>query len=148
MPTIYYEPSVCNCDGVDYSKADIENAASLALELAKKGRTIGNDKYPHIHNNRDRFDFPHASLPYLEFPLLQKGKTYDGRSPGAERVVIGSVADDFGSAVYCACVTRSGEGEEDQGGVVFAACKDDSVNPRGKGMLPTEGKGLVGGIGG
>ncbi|KAL0258062.1 hypothetical protein SLS55_007233 [Diplodia seriata] len=40
MPTIYYEPSLCNCDGVDYSKADIENAASLALELAKKGRTI------------------------------------------------------------------------------------------------------------
>ncbi|KAL1614891.1 hypothetical protein SLS54_009445 [Diplodia seriata] len=52
MPIIYYEPSLCNCDGVDYSKADIENAASLALELAKKGRTIGNDKYPHVHNNR------------------------------------------------------------------------------------------------
>lgn len=41
MPTVYYGPSVCNCDGVDYTKTDIENAAALALELAKKGRTIG-----------------------------------------------------------------------------------------------------------
>ncbi|KAL1614074.1 hypothetical protein SLS54_010070, partial [Diplodia seriata] len=84
--------------------------------------------------------------PYLEFPILQKGKTYDGRSPGAERVVIGSVAADFGSAVYCACVTRSGE-DRDQDGYVFKACKDDSMNPRGKGMLPTEGKSLVGDVG-
>ena len=39
---IFYEPSGCNCGGKsDYTKADINNAASKALELASQGSTLG-----------------------------------------------------------------------------------------------------------
>lgn len=41
MATIYYEPSACNCDGTDYTKADIDAAATQALALAKAGKTVG-----------------------------------------------------------------------------------------------------------
>ena len=39
---ITYEPSGCNCGGkTQYTKADINNAASKALELASQGQTLG-----------------------------------------------------------------------------------------------------------
>lgn len=41
MATIYYEPTACNCDGTDYTKADIDAAATQALTLAKAGKTVG-----------------------------------------------------------------------------------------------------------
>lgn len=131
MATIYYEPTACNCDGTDYTKADIDAAATQALTLAKAGKTVGDDKYPHAYNDYEHFNFAHGEAPYLEFPVLQNGTVYDGGRPGADRIVIGSIAEDYSSAVYCACITHDGQKKNG-----FAECKDDSMNPRGKGTLP------------
>lgn len=120
-----------------------------------------------LTSSDEHFNFAHAEAPYLVFPILQKGKIYDGLSPGAERLVLGSIAEDFSSAIYCACLTKDGQRKNG-----FAECKgawrcvwrgrrrhgracglltslrglDNTMNPRGKGMLPTEGRKLVGRI--
>lgn len=115
----------------------------------------------------EHFNFAHAEAPYLVFPILQKGKIYDGLSPGAERLVLGSIDEDFSSAIYCACLTKDGQrkngfaeckgawhfvqrGRRMQGGMcgllTFLRGVDDTMNPRGKGMLPTEERKLVGRI--
>ncbi|KAI9741308.1 MAG: hypothetical protein M1834_003025 [Cirrosporium novae-zelandiae] len=126
--TIYYEPSGCNCDGTDYTRTDINNAATKALSLASEGKTLGKDKYPHAYNDYEHFSFTHAKKPYLEFPIERNGKVYDGGSPGADRVVIGSIAEDYGSAVYCAVITHDGQKKNG-----FAECADDTMNVSGKG---------------
>lgn len=138
--------------GTEYTNEDINNAATAALQLAREDQTIGEarpthscskiqtiipchilntpagrDKYPHAYNDYEHFSFPHAVKPYLEFPILSGG-TYDGSSPGADRVVIGSIAEDYGSAVYCAVITHDGQRKNG-----FAECRDDTVNLRGKG---------------
>lgn len=60
---------------------------------------------------------------------------YDGStSPGPDRVVIGSIAADYSSAVYCAVITHDG-----QRGNGFAECADDSMNVRGKGDFVGQG---------
>ncbi|KIY51477.1 ribonuclease-domain-containing protein, partial [Fistulina hepatica ATCC 64428] len=126
----------CNCGGVsDYTKADINAAAKRALELASEGRTIGRDKYPHVYNDYERFSFTHAKKPYLEFPVVQDGQVYDGGSPGADRVIIGSIASNFKSAVYCTVITHDGERKNG-----FAECQDDTMNVSGKGSyeIPEE----------
>ena len=66
--------------------------------------------------------------PYLEFPILSGGEVYTGSSPGADRVVIGSIAEDYSSATYCAVITHDGQKKNG-----FAECKDDTLNVRGKG---------------
>lgn len=38
---IFYEPSGCNCDGTAYTRAEINAAASKALELAGQNQTLG-----------------------------------------------------------------------------------------------------------
>lgn len=76
----------------------------------------------------EHFYFAHAQKPYLEFPILESG-TYSGEeSPGADRVVIGSIAEDFQSAVFCAVLTHDGSTKNG-----FTECKDDTVNTDGKG---------------
>lgn len=143
MVQIFYEPSECNCDGTEYTRADIAAAAERALSLAKEGKTLGahaltfleliangsagKDKYPHAYHDYEHFSFAHAQAPYLEFPVL-RGKTYTGEAPGADRVVLGSIAEDFQSAVYCAVITHDGQRKNN-----FAECKDDTMNVRGKG---------------
>ncbi|KAF2139190.1 uncharacterized protein K452DRAFT_300733 [Aplosporella prunicola CBS 121167] len=138
--TIYYEPTVCNCDGTDYSQSDINVAASEALRMAKAGKTLGDEKFPHAWNDYEHFNFQHAEAPYLEYPILQGGKPYDGGHAGNDRVILGSIAADFSSAVYCSVTTQNGQSANG-----FAACKDDSMNPRGKGTLPLgkEGRKLL-----
>ena len=63
----------------------------------------------------------------MEFPILA-ASVYDGSSPGPDRVVIGSIASDYSSAVYCAVITHDGQRKNG-----FAECSDDTMNPRGKG---------------
>ena len=72
--------------------------------------------------------------PYLEFPILS-GDVYDGSSPGADRVVIGSIAEDYSSAAYCAVITHDGERRNG-----FAECADDTLNMRGKGEYKAGGR--------
>jgi len=87
MATIYYEPSGCNCaNQTTYDRDAINTACTEALKLASEKKTLGRDKYPHVYNDYEKFQFDHAQKPYLEFPVLTNG-AYDGESPGADRVV-------------------------------------------------------------
>jgi len=74
-------------------------------------RHTGNDKYPHVYNDLERFTFSDASRPYIEFPILPNGRLYDARS-----------------ATYCATITHDGSSRNG-----FTECQDDSANPQGKG---------------
>lgn len=49
---------------------------------------------PHAYNDYEKFNFSHAQKPYLEFPVVKTG-VYSGGSPGADRIVIGSIAEDY-----------------------------------------------------
>lgn len=55
----------------------------------------------------------------MEFPI-ERNRVYSGGSPGADRVVIGSLSADGGSAQYCAVLTHRGESGND-----FQECQDD-----------------------
>ena len=88
---------------------------------------LGRDKYTHVYNDYEHFSFSHAVKPSLEFPIMS-GDTYDGSSPGADRVVIGSIAEDYSNAVHCVVITHDGQKKNG-----FAECRDDTVNLRGKG---------------
>jgi hypothetical protein len=103
--------------GTYYSQTDIDNAATAALSYYSQGETVGNDAYPHQYNDYEGFSFS-CSAPYLEFPIFS-GSTYSGGSPGADRVVIGSISGDDSSAQYCAVITHDGESNND-----FAECSD------------------------
>lgn len=69
----------------------------------------------------EHFTFSHANAPYLEFPILPSGAVYDGGAPGADRVVIGSIAADYASAVFCACLTHDGSPKRNG----FVECKGE-----------------------
>ncbi|KAJ7464300.1 Ribonuclease/ribotoxin [Mycena galericulata] len=126
---IFDLPSGCNCDNKsEYTEADILAAATRALELASQGQTIGRDKYPHAYNDYEKFKFDNAQKPYIEFPILSSEQVYDGESPGADRVILGSIADDYESAIYCAVITHDGSTKNG-----FTECADDTVNQDGKG---------------
>jgi hypothetical protein len=86
-----------------------------------------------IHiSDYEKFQFSHAQKPYLEFPILESGD-YDNQSPGADRVVIGSISTDYSSAVFCAVITHDGSTKNG-----FTECKDDTVNTDGQGTYDTE----------
>lgn len=76
----------------------------------------------------EKFQFSHAQKPYLEFPILTSGGYTTDESPGADRVVIGSIATDYASAIFCAVLTHDGSTKNG-----FTECKDDTVNTDGKG---------------
>ncbi|PSS08634.1 hypothetical protein M430DRAFT_147446 [Amorphotheca resinae ATCC 22711] len=117
MAQISDEPNSSNCDGTTYSQKNIDDAATAALNYYANGQTVGKDGYPHQYKDYEGFDFS-CSSPYLEFPILTSG-TYDGGSPGADRVVIGSISSDETSAQYCALITHDGES-----GNSFGECTD------------------------
>ncbi|OCL03629.1 hypothetical protein AOQ84DRAFT_302460 [Glonium stellatum] len=104
---IFYLPTGCNCDNkTSYGQSEIKSAALEALSLASQKRTVGNDKYPHAYNDDEHFDFSHAQAPW-SFPLRKLGHVIVCSakavfSPSADRVVLGSIAEDYSSAVYCA----------------------------------------------
>jgi hypothetical protein len=76
----------------------------------------------------EKFQFEHAQKPYLEFPILESGAYTDNESPGADRVIIGSISTDYSSAIFCAVITHDGSTKNG-----FTECKDDTVNTDGKG---------------
>lgn len=53
--------------------------------------------------------------------------------------MIGSISEDFSSAVYCAVITHDGQRRNG-----FAECSDDTMNVRGKGLY--KGVGTAGGV--
>jgi hypothetical protein len=106
-----------NLSGTSYSQQDIDNAATAALSYYANGQTVGSDGYPHQYKDYEGFSFG-CSAPYLEFPI-QSGSSYSGGSPGADRVVIGSISSDDSSAQYCAVITHDGQSNNN-----FAECQD------------------------
>jgi len=103
--------------GTIYSQQNINDAATAALNYYAQGQTVGSDGYPHQYHDYEGFSFS-CSSPYLEFPILTSG-TYSGGSPGADRVVIGSISSDDSSAQYCAVITHDGQSGND-----FGECSD------------------------
>lgn len=85
-------------------------------------------RFPYTSADYEKFSFSHAQKPYLEFPILESGSYTDDESPGADRVMISSIATDYSSAVFCAVLTL--DGSTNNG---FTECKDDAVNTNGKG---------------
>jgi hypothetical protein len=82
-----------------------------------------------VSQDYEHFSFTHAQKPYLEFPILESGAFSGDESPGADRVVIGSIATDYQSAVFCAVITHDGSKKNG-----FTECQDDTVNTSGKGQ--------------
>jgi len=74
---------------------------------------------------------------------MDNSEAYSGdESPGADRVIIGSIATDYQSAIFCAVITHDGSAKKNG----FTECQDDSVNTYGKGTYEavegeTKGKG-------
>ncbi len=83
--------------------------------------------------DNEQFSFQYAQKPYLEFPILESGAFNDDESPGADRVIIGSIATDYSSAVFCAVITHDGSTKNG-----FTECKDDTLNTDGAGTWDTE----------
>jgi hypothetical protein len=129
LAQISSEPSSSDCDGTSslpslqfpltqttgttYSNTNINDAATAALNYYAQGQTVGSDSYPHQYNDYEGFSFS-CSAPFLEFPILTSG-TYSGGSPGADRVVIGSISSDDSTAQYCAVITHDEQSGNDFG---------------------------------
>ncbi|KAN0117063.1 guanyl-specific ribonuclease F1 [Hyaloscypha variabilis] len=111
------EPTSSDCDGTIYSQQNIDDAATAALSYYASGETVGRDSYPHQYKDYEGFSFT-CSAPYLEFPIETSG-VYSGGSPGADRVVIGSISSDESTAEYCAVITHDGQSGND-----FGECTD------------------------
>ncbi|RJE21678.1 guanyl-specific ribonuclease [Aspergillus sclerotialis] len=73
-----------SCASHCYTKAAVSEAQDAGYKLYSSNNDV-ND-YPHEYHNYEDFDFP-VPGDYYEFPILTSGKTYDGGSPGADRVI-------------------------------------------------------------
>ncbi|KAH7323374.1 Ribonuclease/ribotoxin [Rhizoctonia solani] len=96
-------------DAILFTATEVQTAAQAAASRVAEGSQIGRNRYPHRFNNREGFTFlPDCKAPFYEFPIF-KNKVYNGGSPGADRVVIGSVRG--ADAAYCGVMThRSARG--------------------------------------
>ncbi|KAF3906849.1 hypothetical protein ABW21_db0202835 [Orbilia brochopaga] len=86
-----------DCQGRQWDFYQVQAASEESLWHIKTGKFVGYNGYPHHFQNHEGFDF-HADCaePFYEFPITREGD-YDGGSPHADRVVIGSVK---GNAAY------------------------------------------------
>ncbi|CAL1695140.1 unnamed protein product [Somion occarium] len=89
----------CSCAGRRYTSTDVNNA----IHVAESG---GAGDYPHQYHDFEGFPFPSCSGEFFEYPL-EAGTTYDGGSPGADRVIYDEDGD------FCACLTHTGASGND-----------------------------------
>ncbi|EXJ82865.1 ribonuclease T1 [Capronia epimyces CBS 606.96] len=80
------------CGTICYYQSTIDSAVEEGYSLYQAGQTEGTDKYPHVYNDYEGFSFQVAG-PYYEFPILRDFKTYDGGSPGPDRVIFNTDGD-------------------------------------------------------
>ncbi|TFK36891.1 ribonuclease T1 [Crucibulum laeve] len=73
------QAKACTCAGRRYSATDIANGI-------KKAEGGGASDYPHQYHDFEDFPFSTCSGEFFEFPILS-GSTYNGGSPGADRVI-------------------------------------------------------------
>jgi hypothetical protein len=104
-------------------------SATVFAPVWPKTNLVQSNPFP----DYEKFSFQHAKKPYLEFPILESGAYNDNGSPGADRVVIGSIATDYNSAVFYAVIPHDGSTKN-----WFTERKDDTVNTSGKGTWDTE----------
>ncbi|KAI0901693.1 ribonuclease-domain-containing protein [Annulohypoxylon nitens] len=91
---------VATCGSVCYWQSDIDAAVKQGYGYYQNGQTVGSDKYPHVYNDYEGFDFPDSGT-YYEFPILSSFDVYTGGSPGADRVVfLGSDGNYEGSITH------------------------------------------------
>jgi len=93
------QSSGCTCGDNSYTSDDIQDA----IKAADDG---GAGDYPHQYHDYEGFDFPSCNGTFYEYPL-ESGNTYNGGSPGADRVIY----DDDGD--FCACITHTGASSKD-----------------------------------
>ncbi|KAK4096548.1 Ribonuclease/ribotoxin [Parathielavia hyrcaniae] len=93
------------CGRTSYTKTEVDAAVAEGCRLYAAGDQVGSGKYPHRYNNFEGLVFA-ASGPYQEFPILQSGSVYTGRSPGPDRVVFNPNYQ--GSCVYVGAITHTG----------------------------------------
>ncbi|EKM84190.1 hypothetical protein AGABI1DRAFT_110753 [Agaricus bisporus var. burnettii JB137-S8] len=84
----------CNCAGRSYSATSVQNGINKAL-------SGGAGDYPHEYHNFEGFNFGCSGSTYFEYPILTSG-TYNGGSPGADRVVYDNLDN------FCSCLTHTG----------------------------------------
>ncbi|ORX91816.1 Ribonuclease/ribotoxin [Basidiobolus meristosporus CBS 931.73] len=79
------------CGGQQFERSAIRSAARAALRRHANNQPVSN--YPHVFRNSERFSKidRRCRKPYQEFPIMEDSKVYRGGSPGAYRVVIGSI---------------------------------------------------------
>ncbi|KAG8751500.1 hypothetical protein FRC11_009318 [Ceratobasidium sp. 423] len=88
------------CGRTTFTTSDVEAAASAAASHIAEGL--------HINVWTPGFKFQEGcEKPFYEFPIF-KSRVYDGKSPGPDRVVIGSVSG--ADAAFCGLMTHTGAG--------------------------------------
>jgi hypothetical protein len=102
----------------------IRTSTTVFAPVWPKTNLVQSNPFP----DYEKFSFQYAKKPYLEFSILESGTYSDNEPPGADRVVIGSIATDYSSAVFCAVITHNGSTKNG-----FTECKDGTVNTSGKG---------------
>ncbi|EJT78122.1 guanyl-specific ribonuclease F1 [Gaeumannomyces tritici R3-111a-1] len=93
------------CGSNSYSRTQIEAATAEGCRLNAAGQTLGNNRYPHTFNNREKLVFA-AGGPFQEFPILSNGQNFTGRSPGPDRVVFNPNIG--GKCTYVGSMTHTG----------------------------------------
>ncbi|KAG8685018.1 hypothetical protein FRC12_007986 [Ceratobasidium sp. 428] len=97
--------TAATCSKISFTPDQIDAAASEAEKHIAARTDVGNNNYPHVFNNRERFTFNEGcNKPFFEFPIFQD-KVYTGGPPGADRVIVGSV--DGGDAAFCGVITHT-----------------------------------------
>ncbi|KAK4247605.1 Ribonuclease/ribotoxin [Corynascus novoguineensis] len=125
--------SSVTCGSTTYSKQDVDAAVAEGCRLYAAGEQLGNSRYPHRFNNRERLTFD-ISGPYEEFPILANGAVYSGRAPGPDRIVFNP--DYRGSCVYAGAMTHTGAPTRNG----FVEC-DDEDNDDGNDDRDDDGDG-------
>lgn len=112
--TVSSVPNSAQCGSDSYTSDEI--IAAVQSGLNGDG---GSSDYPHQYEDYEGFTFSTCNSPYYEYPILSDGTVYTGGSPGADRVVYGSVASDYSSAAYCFTLTHTGASGND-----FVECQE------------------------
>ncbi|KAG8738872.1 hypothetical protein FRC10_006421 [Ceratobasidium sp. 414] len=95
-----------NCNGFTFTADQVSSAAQASLSHVLAGTTVGDNKYPHVLDNREGFTYPSGcTVTRYEFPIF-KDHVYTGGDPSVDRVIIGHVS---GSSAYsCGVLTHYG----------------------------------------
>ncbi|MCJ1425124.1 hypothetical protein MMC29_003012 [Sticta canariensis] len=97
---------VDECGSTCYYQSDINDAVQQGCNYYEQDTIVGKDKYPHVYNDYEGFNFPDSG-PYYEFPILSSYKAYTGGSPGPDRVIF------TGDCTYEGVITHTGAGGND-----------------------------------